>query len=333
MSEVQKVAHQFYHGGADSDTSPEFLDTQKGRYRDAYNMRLSSVSGQRGSLEKIGGEAALYTTYSYPPSMSLSPKSLDGYTCIGMVYCKGQVVCFWAVSGGDPCVTVDGKLVAESSEIGFSYNHPLQVDVNESCVGGEVFPTDNHVTPKIFNVQNMLDCWGSSTLYNTYFSDYNDSVYSSSLRKQNDVPIFLSLNASGVAVGLKAGQYAYAMRFVDASGNRTAWSQSTNLIPVPHKVATGNVLCNPSKNGVGGVATTIEGYTITIRFRVTNFNNYSYVELRRVYWNANTGLGFVPTPEYIKVPRDLSPGEMFVYDFTDDSSLAWLPLSDDEESR
>jgi hypothetical protein len=332
MSENGKIQVQTYFAGCDTDNSPELVNVKEGFCYDAYNFRLSSVTGNKNAREKIGGETIEHSTFYYPPdNITGTPKTLEDYICIGAIYVVGYKVVFWARYGYSPIITIDDKIVCETPEIGFTYNHPLQIDKNESCIGGEIFPTDDNVPPLVFSVKDMLDKYAINS--DAYFAGFNIGSYEISSGVQNDVPVFVELTSAGIS-GLLCGTYSYAMRYVDSEGNHTQWSTSTPMIPVPMSYGYSENYVYPSQLNRGGNIADGSSYGIKLKFRVCNFNNYDYVELRRVRF-AGIGVvpgSYVPAPETVKIPTKLVYGKVYILEFTDSGLQTWVTSPDDEES-
>lgn len=339
MPANKKIHNQFYLGGCDTDSNTEFVDTEK-NVIDRKNMRISSVSGQKKVSHKINGEVVEYDLFVYPDS---STRYLRGqnpdmsytyYVCLASCEVRGYLVCFWASNWAygtaDPIITIDDKIVAESDGLPFVYNQYLQHDTSDRCVNGEVFIANEYIEPMIFDIGDLLDNYDSDT--EKYFDDFDLSLYTVSLNRQLDVPVFVELESVGSLDGLAGGMYAYAIRYVDSDGNRTGWSPSTPLIPV---VANDSSLSTqyPGSKTYGTEETYNSIYGIKIKFRITNKQNYSFVELKRVSWNSDSGVGFVPAAEYVEYPYSLSPGEITTVTFTDSIATTWLPLSEEEETQ
>ena len=99
----------------------------------------------------------------------------------------------WVDENGveDPTFIIDGVMVAQSSKIPFLAEFPIQHDKNESCVGGEVFLTDDNSPPMIFNIQDLIDSLVTSPT--KYFGDFDPNQYSVNLEQPLNVPVFSEL--------------------------------------------------------------------------------------------------------------------------------------------
>ena len=320
MAEKKILDQQFYFKGADSDTNPELVQTEKGRYVDAKNVRPQSTDGNSGALQKIKGELIDYTFAGY-----------DDYTCIGACGCKGYKVVFWAKDGSDSFISIDDDIVCESSDLPTTYNHPLQIAVNENCLGGEVFPTDFNVAPMIFDVKDMVDSFDAGS--DKYFADFDLSQYTVQLKRQLDMPMFVELVSRGTN-GLKSGHYAYALRYVDTAGNRTQWSMLTPLIPVIGKVEFNNASPYPNTKTYGADGGLSCPYGIKLKFRIFNEHNYSHIEIKRISLTNEAVLGYVPVSEVTEYLIPLADGESRIEDdFVDDATVIWTEVTDQEDTQ
>lgn len=332
----------YFFGGADSDSKQTMFAALKGRYRDAHNMRLSDVD-KRGllGLSSIEGEVEEYdmgsdnelvawATANSIPIATLAEK----YVCIGATDCKGHEIMCWAspiIMGvmPPPFIQVDDNIVCMSSGLTFTYNNLLQIDTNESCIGGEIFVTDNSELPLIFNVEDMINNHTLST--DKYFGGFNIALYQVNLFKPVDIPVFVDLVAT--SDGINVGSYSYAIRYVSESGDRTQFSESTPMISVPLQYSNQPITAPyPFTTSIGGPAGTQSPFKIKLLFRVTNLLNYSYIEVRRVKWVSGAGLGMVPVPEVLQLTQALQPGEISVWEFYDDRNNLWTSLSESENT-
>jgi hypothetical protein len=324
--EQYKIDVMPVNGGCSSDISPELINAAEGQIYDASNMRSGRESGNGNGKVKIGGELLIYDTYT---SINSATFYMSGYECIGFTNCKNYLVGFWS-DNTTTRVTMDDKIVCESANVGLTTDHPLQIDVNESCVGGEVFTTDNNVVPMIWSLKVLLDNWtANSTLY---FSQFNLSLVSISLDTQNDKPFFVSLDDTvGAGLGVMRGTFAYAMRYVDVDGNKTKHSAFTPIIPVINSM---EIASNqyPNTRIIGGVTGFSSNYGIILNYRVTNVNNYSYVEFIRLKFIEGSPLGTQPTVETYKVSNPLAEGQISVETFIDKKALDtdWLIMTPEE---
>lgn len=292
-----------------------------GEYLDGKNGRITSTRGNNMSFEKIRGEEELYSNYVS-----------GAWYCLGSIAVKDQLFEIWVDESGvdAPKITIDGVIVAESPDLPFLINFPVQMDKNDNCLGGEVFITDNNTPPIIFDVKDMVDSLVSNP--SKYFSDFNIDLYSVNINAPLDIPIFKGLVNVGSGGGLPIGQYQYAIRYVNDDGDRTNFGPLTPPIPVVSVQSVASVQY-PSVRTFGDDSdvSSETSYGVKLRFRVTNMFNYGYVEIKRLSYNTNSGVDFVPVGQII-AKLEISPGEISVRDFIDPTqSNVTDTLADDEE--
>jgi hypothetical protein len=285
-----------------------------GEYLDGKNGRITST-------RKIRGEEELYSNYVS-----------GAWYCLGSIDVKNQLLEIWVDESSidDPKITIDGVIVAESPDLPFLVDFPVQMDKNDNCLGGEVFITDNNTPPLIFDVKDMVDSLVDNPA--KYFLDFNLSLYSINIDSPLDIPIFKELINVGAGGGLPVGQYQYAIRYVNDNGDRTNFGPLTPPIPVLR-------LRSNASTQYPGVATfgdkpdlsNVSIYGIKLRFRITNMFDYDYAEIKRISYNTGSGIDAVPAAEII-AKLDISPGEISVRDFIDPTeSNVTDTLADDEE--
>ena len=313
-----------YNRRANYDIDREFLGAlESGEYLDAHNMRPSSTDGNKEASDKFRGEELL------------SDANANGtYECIGLIDVKGQRLAFWAEVDGafDPVIRVDGVIVAQNQDLPILKGYPLQLDKNESCVGGEVFITDNRTPPMILNVKDMVDSVTADP--DKYFSAFNKALYQVNLQRALDIPVFIDLVNVGGGGGLPVGMYRYEMRYVSEDGDRTNWSQSTPPIPVPQNLSERSAQYPYVKTyGDEPNPESSTRYGIRLRFRVTNEFNYDFIEIKRVAFNEGAGIGFTPQQTVI-AKIDIDEGEISVREFIDPAESNTLEvIPDDEDTR
>ncbi len=292
-----------------------------GEYLEGKNGRITSTRGNNMSFEKIKGEEELH-----------SNSGAGVWYCLGSISVKDQLFEIWVdeTNTADPKITIDGVLVAESPDLPFLFEFPVQMDKNDNCLGGEVFITDNNTPPLIFDIQDMVD--NSNPLTPKYFADFNIDLYTINLDAPLDIPIFTGLESVGGGAGLPVGQYQYALRYVSSKGDRTNFGPSTPPIPVLRSVnSESSQYPNVKTFGDNSNINSQTSYGIKIKFRVTNIFNYDFIEIKRLSYNTNSGVDFVPTAEIV-AKLEISEGEISIREFIDPSQSNVLDvLSDDED--
>lgn len=340
-----KTINQRFFIGANTDDVSELAATKDGVYYDAQNMRPSGITGNANAIEKIKGEVQRYGVLK---DCSGTRTITSDYVCIGACSVKGYNVCFWTSDSGNvdpitglklpvanhyPAITIDGTIALMSPDFKLDVNYPLQLDTNESCVGGEVFITDFHVLPYIFNIKDLVDnisikdTNGNFISCGTkYFDDFDPALYTTQLNMVLDHPIFLSLNSN---TPLSVGSYSYAIRYVDSTGNRTGWSAHTPLIPMP-KSNKKNTNTYYDINTYGGFTSEDGVGGITIRFRVTNLLNYDYIEIKRLAHIVGAPFGSMPSEGIYKLTDDIKTNPYTIIDFEDDGDVVWTTPSESD---
>lgn len=332
QSEHQKEKISTFYRGANIDISPNLVESLDGFYLNAQNMRL----GDSKVMEKIGGEEQLYTNELEEGS---------NFICIGSCQLLGHLIEVWADSSAldpkpNPFITVDGYIMLRSENFDVLYTYPLQMDVNESCIGGEFAFTDFRVKPYLFNLGDIIEQYELGNL--TYFDNFNSDQYTVSLNMNIMPPRFHSLVASGNP--MKNGSYAYSMRYVDATGNRTGWSLATPLIPLIEIYNSGSSQY-PYVKTYGDNSSETGGFGIKIQIQVSNNVGYQYIELKRDSYTSQGAEDVAPTiTEVYSLPDDIltetDPSEQNyinekykVIEFTDSSIIGWETYDEESESE
>lgn len=330
-----------HHLGADSDTEPELL--KDGFALDFLNMRPTK-QGDTGADKKILGESLIYPNIDNRCSIGTGVPLTLSYKCMRKVNVNGHIVEFWAdeLAVQPSYVRVDGQIVLMSSRFPITQAHPLQIDTDESCVGGDVFFTDFNVPPMVLNVEDLMS--NSGMLPNTacttkYFADFNPDLYVLQLSFQVDHPVFVQLSASAsgnmIAIGSGAGAqevgcYQYAIQLEDSTGNQTRLSPFTPLITVPKTLSSDSNehTHSMSQGGSGGTAT---AFGIHFRVRLTNINGYANMRIVRASYIGETPIGTIPLLEVIH-SEPLSNHSVYdVLDFFDAGTVTPIDVITEEE--
>jgi hypothetical protein len=343
------VDMQLFHKGANRDDDPTLVAFDKGMYVDAFNMRPTQVDGHAEAIEQIGGETLIYPNIDNRCQGGTNQPIAGNYTCIGVRTVQNSIVEFWADADGVrvPFVRVNGWIVLYPNTISdfpVSVNFPLQMDKNDSCVGGEVFCTDNNIPPFFFNVADLLQNAGVNPATNTrdgkytctqkYFSGFQLADYQIQLTQPLDHPVFVELVIAGTTPnaigqvsqhgsgGKKVGSVQYSISYTNASGNMTPFSQLTPLIPIPAANGTSDPTF-PNIKTYGGNPGSVSNLGVHIRFRVTNILNYTQVNVRRVSFQTGAAVG-TPGVDEIIAEIPITNGEIGIIDFYDydDSSIS-----------
>ncbi len=312
--------------GASYDVSPELSGAQDaGMYFDSENGRVSSDRGQIGAWEKIRGEEQVHDT---------SLPGASDWFCMCSISVNRHIFEIW-VEKTDleaPYIAIDGQIMGQSINMPWLFDHHIQWDKNEACVGGEVFLTDFNSEPTIFNIQDIIDNFNAGT--QVYFDDFNLNLYSINLSYALDVPIFTRLVDVGAGGGLPPGSYQYSLRYVNTDGDATNWSPLTPPIPVI-KLFSSSSPQYPYAMTHGAPPDVSQNtrYAPEIKFRVTNLNDYDFIEIRRIAYDAGLNIEYVPAGELV-AKIDIVPGEISIHTFIDptDSNIVGQVLAENEEA-
>jgi len=317
-----------YGKGANADIDPDLLKNLPGVYRDALNMRPTSISGTTGGLNKIKGDQALYGATGV-----VSPAA---YWLLAIVSVRDHVVEFWAPQDAPtqkPLIRIDGAIMAMSSRLPFTYNKPFQWDKSERK-GGYVMTTDYVVPPMIWDIKDIVDNFSLST--GKYFDPvFNPNTVTINLTAPLDIPVFERLIDIGLGGGLSVGQVAYAMRYGNNDGDKTNWSLITQMISIPRYLDTpddGTRIFPGSRLEGSAPATDIAGrYATSLVYRVNNLQGYDFIEFKRVEYTDGAGIQ-ANGKSYLIARINIDPDEEDVRIFEDpiDSTMHEL-IPDDEE--
>jgi hypothetical protein len=326
--------------GVNTDVSPELVPD--GLSREAINVRPSSIDGRAGAIEAVRGEVLLYP----------SPGG-TGYVCIGSASCNGRLVEFWASStaGEYPIVRLDGIIVAQSQNIPYVYNRPLQLAVVEDLVGtsiadnqgpggsvlgrGVVYPADHNSEPLYWDIRELLANYNNNT--GLYFDPLYTTEYNSvQLISNPEFPVHVG-NVEAEP-GLPPGQYQYRLRWVTPQGDRTNPGPETPLISIPiwqDRKLTWQQDQYPGVSTVGGAVLNplqTTGYGAKLQFRVDNQQGFEFVEVLRRRFNDGTETGVIEVVGKLQIV----PGEVSIRTFTDPFDTIATPEvipPDEEEQR
>lgn len=341
--------------GANYDINKEFLGGDKGSYIDACNLRPNDMSGDNAALKKIKGETLLYSSSDSTNTFTKSVGAVaisSNQICIGAIEINNKLVEFWAYEPTNstdyidsqskyPTIKVDGLIVAQSSSIPFTFDNLLQMDKNESCIGGEVYVTDNVNPPMFFNIKDMEENAG---IYNSndgsdkYFGSFDSDLYTISISNTVNAPRFLeyhttntgNYDATNGGNGLTVGTYAYAVRFIDSEGNRTEISEFTPTIPI-YKNISSKTDIHPWAYTYGFDTSSETEYGLSISIRGNETKGFKSCEVIRVAWNAGDPVLLDSKPSAFIIARfDLEEDTIRSYNILDRSMDTIEAISDEE---
>ena len=310
--------------GATYDVDPELSgNADAGTYFDSDNGRVSSDRGNKSSWEKVRGEVEVHNTTQPGTWENLVSIPVNG--CIFEIWVEES-------GAGDPYIAIDGQIMGQSPNMPWLYEHKIQFDVNESCVGGEVFLTDFNTAPTIFNIQNIKDEFAAGN--ETYFDDFNLNLYGIGLNYALDIPVFTRLVDLGSTGGLAPGSYKYSMRYINDDGDATNWSLLTPPIPVVKNLSS-NSPQYPWSKTYGSAPNLVNKtrYGVELKYRITNLNDYDFIEIRRISYDAGTNTEYVPIGTLV-LKQDIAPGEISIRTYVDprDSNIDEEVLDETSEN-
>ena len=298
--------------GVNKDIAPELLPD--GYARSQTHVRPTSTTGSTGAVEAVGGEVILYDA-NLPGS--------DTYVYIGGGVVNNRVVEFWASTDAAtyfPVVRIDGVVAAQSANIPYTFDRPLQVAIETRCRGGIIYPADHQSLPLYWDIQDMLDNVGTAT----YFADYTTDYNSVGLSTPAEFPRFAGL-VSGLQ-GLPTGKYVYSLRWVTPAGDRTNRGPETPMFSVPRVQDFAFDSIYPGGRTTGGETDLLipTQYGIRLEFRVDNVQGYESVEICRMRVNDGQGLSSPGIFEVVaRIP--ITPGQFDILSYTDPGEFAVIP--------
>lgn len=334
------------NNGANRDLEDELVFLEDGAYIDACNFRVVSMGGDYAAAKKINGEELLYPNIDNRCNGGTGAALSANYECIGAAEINDHIIEFWAdtTSVEPSLIRIDGQIVLYSVDFPITYNHPLQLAKNESCIGGEIYITDDNVPPMIFNIEDLME---KSAMINNgicsekYFTEFNLAEHQLQVTNPIDHPVFIKLtsnqagyNAVFGSGGLPVGTYSYQIRYSTTAGDKTIWSVPTPLIPVVSRLSAG---CSPTfpnmqTHSKDPDTSSPSIYGIHLKFRVNNINNFEFIEIRRNSFNAGDPFGVLPVSELIG-SINITNGLVGVFNILDNGSQAEESLSPDEAAE
>jgi hypothetical protein len=307
-----------YQKGIQSDTNKEILGrAENGEHVDALNMRSMSMDGDNMAKKKIKGEDLVYDALDNRCFVESGPlPGADTYECMMTQEVNGNIIELWASTEPEsypPFIRINGQIVLMSDALPFNLNYPLQYDKNESCVGGEIYITDNNVSPMVLSVIDMMDnsaMTEGGECTQKYFGDFDPANYSIPVSSELYKPAFVKQESISTASGYDAtfgtsglvvGSYSYSYRLVTAEGERTPFSPITELIPVARRKTSQFGPQYPYSHTHGDFAniTSSTNYGNHIRIKCENTDAFTFLEVRRDCWYSDSAYGVPPVSEII----------------------------------
>lgn len=340
-----------FQKGANSDDSEEILGaTETGEYVHAHNLRHDEGQGQ--VLSKVKGETIHYPLIENSCVLNSGVPITADYEC--MVQQKfafdGQAHIVEILADrnhvADPIIRIDGIIVLRTPVFPIDSDYKIQWDVDESCLGGELFITDNHVRPMIFNLKDLMvnggvtpDESGTFICTQKYFADFNLDLFILQPQGDNNHPIWLSpgvqrvcptgaiqFGSGGLDVGLIQIQY----RKGNQAGDRTLWCAPTPLLPVPLNYSTESSHYRNNKT-YGATAGTLSPYGCHFRFRIDNLANFEFIEFKITKFVNADGLGSAGLQKLIDYKLPITAGDIYIQDMFYAGGLELDIATDDAE--
>ena len=338
-----------YQKGINSDSNKEILgNSEEGEHIDALNMRSVPMDGDNYAKKKIKGEGILFPLIdnrcNAPDPSTLT---FDGYECMMTQEVNGHIVEIWAsnVVGEFPFMRIDGQIVLYSESFPIDVLHPLQYDKNESCIGGEIYVTNNNTTPMVFSIKDLMEnsgMVGDIGCTEKYFSGFTIESYVVNPVAVLHKPAFIKQDVTYTSYdfvagtsGLCVGSYSYSYRMVDSKGERTNFSPITELIPVVRKNSSATLNSYPHQQTFSSnpdiTSSTIYGNHI--RFRCENYFEFISIEIRRDSWYAGEPITNPPVSEILAtIPIDAGMTILDVFDRAEADFDGLTPLTLSEQS-
>jgi len=313
--ENHKWEIRVFHKSANYDMEPELIAAETGFIIDGCNTRSNSSIGNDGSREKIKGEIALYPNINNNCYDGNGQAFAESYKCIGSARINGHHVEFWADESliYPPYIRINGVVVCITEDLPLTAAHPLQIAINESCTGGEVYITDYNVAPMFFNILDLMEHGGMIDGYecsSKYFEGFELAEHLLIVQSSFEHPVFMKITSSESGMdyvfdpeenpGLPVGYYAYSVRYITEEGDRTEWSMATPQTPVVTRLGNNDECEHFPHSGTHSNFPDVANPTtfgIHIRLRINNYLNYNFIEVRRDRWNSGSGLGILPVSE------------------------------------
>jgi len=307
-----------YQKGIQSDTNKEILGRlEDGEHVDALNMRSMSMDGNNLAKKKIKGEDLVFDALDNRCFVESGPlPGADTYECMMTQEVNGHIIELWASTEPEsypPFIRIDGQIVLMSDALPFNLNYPLQYDKNESCVGGEIYITDNNVSPMVLSVLDMMynsAMTDDGECTQKYFGDFDPANYSIPVSSELYKPAFIKQESVSTASGYDAtfgtsglviGSYSYSYRLVTSEGERTPFSPITELIPVVRRKTSQFSPQYPYSHTHGDFANIASStdYGNHIRIKCENADAFTFLEVRRDAWQSDSAYGVPPVSAII----------------------------------
>lgn len=312
--EIHKWFQKLLSRGARPDVEIELRED--GIYEMAQNMRPANVDGGDGSMKKIGGEVLR-------EDIQPGDTGAGTYTCIGAVEVNGDRVTFWASNQPDqfpPRVKVNGVIMAESPQIPYLWNKPLQFGEVGRCPAGIIFPADRVSPPLFWDIGAMKQAYVDGT--GEFFENFDvEAIY---VQPQSPVEWPRHMGNPEIGQGAAAGQYRFSLRLTTPQGDRTNLGPQTPLISVALVQDALLTSANIGGRTTGGEPNVLvpTPYGIELKWRIDNPFGLSNVEVVVQRFNDGQGLNGPGITEAVaRIPIDPGINEPFTFVYPRDNNF------------
>ena len=336
-----------YQKGINSDSNKEILgNSEEGEHVDALNMRSVSMDGDNYAKKKIKGEESLYPLIDNRCNAN-TPLTFTGYECMMSQEVNGHIVEIWASSvvGEFPFMRIDGQIVLYSEGFPIDIDHPLQYDKNESCIGGEIYVTNNNTAPMVFSIKDLMENSGMVEGFECtekYFTSFDIAAYTVNVSAALYKPAFIKQEVGSAGYdfvigtsGLCVGSYSYSYRMVDSEGERTSFSPITELVPVVRNISNATLNSYPHQQTFSSYPDTSSStaHGNHVRFRYENNLGFISIEVRRDSWYAGDPIDNPPVSEIIAtIPIGIGMQILNVFDRAEANFPGAVALTLEEQS-
>jgi hypothetical protein len=300
---------------------PNNMDGDFGKLKTVFGEELLYGHADNSPEWTIGGKS--YHYYALPSVNQNFYRTKWVCMAADYVIVDGDktLVELWAdtatTNKSDPFIRVGGNIVAASPDLPISVEYPIQMDTGDSQDGCEIFFTNNHDAPMYLDLYDVLKNAGitvgdvTGVLTDKYFAGFVLDEHSLQLKSIIHHPVFIAItkniyypNATvfvpplPTAPGLNVGQYCYRVRYVNDSGDKTALSIPTPLIPVLYENGAGETT-HPNIDKYGAAEGTKSSYGVILKVRVENRVGFEYLEITRASYANGEAVGSVPSEQIV----------------------------------
>lgn len=332
---------------ANFDNDEQFVGaSEQGLFMESQNMH-HPIDGDGSDMKKISGEELKYDSLDNACYLTTPYSQLAAtYRCIGEAkfFLDGadHIIEFWADAEGTlpAFARIDGIVVIRSDDFPLTVSHPLQIDVNDNCDGGEIYITDDNVPPMIFNLRDVMKngrLTSDNICTRKYFDNFDITLYQLELTSSNNHPMFVQLTATtplgAIKIGgsgHKVGQVQYQFRYATLEGDRTGWSAPTPLIPIPIKLSQDSSTY-PNNKTFGAEPQTVSQLGVHLKFRIDNSGGFEFIEIKRTRYTIGGALEVPAIEKLLDFKIPVTPNQLEVISIFDVADESYeLDLTDED---